>query len=32
VARFARIAARVRIEHGGGDRRLVEVEDGSDPP
>ncbi len=25
VARFGRIAARVRIEHGGGDRRLVEI-------
>jgi tRNA threonylcarbamoyladenosine biosynthesis protein TsaE len=25
VSRFGRIAARVRIEHGGGDRRLVEV-------
>ncbi len=27
VARFSRIAARVRIEHGGGDRRCVEIED-----
>lgn len=25
VARFARIAARVRIEHAGGDRRVVEI-------
>jgi tRNA threonylcarbamoyladenosine biosynthesis protein TsaE len=25
VARFARIAARVRIEHAGGDRREVEI-------
>jgi tRNA threonylcarbamoyladenosine biosynthesis protein TsaE len=26
VARFSRIAARVRIEHAGGDRRAVEIE------
>jgi tRNA threonylcarbamoyladenosine biosynthesis protein TsaE len=26
VARFGRVAARVRIEHRGGDRRLVEIE------
>jgi tRNA threonylcarbamoyladenosine biosynthesis protein TsaE len=25
VARFGRVAARVRIEHGGGDRRVVEI-------
>jgi tRNA threonylcarbamoyladenosine biosynthesis protein TsaE len=25
LARFARIAARVRIEHGGGDRRVVQI-------
>jgi tRNA threonylcarbamoyladenosine biosynthesis protein TsaE len=25
LARFARIAARVRIEHAGGDRRVVEI-------
>ena len=25
LARFARIAARVRIEHAGGDRRTVEI-------
>jgi tRNA threonylcarbamoyladenosine biosynthesis protein TsaE len=28
VARFARIAARVRIEHGGGDTRAVEIDEG----
>jgi tRNA threonylcarbamoyladenosine biosynthesis protein TsaE len=28
LARFARIAARVRIEHGGGDARSVEIEEG----
>src|SRR5947209_14122717 len=28
LARFARIAARVRIEHGGGDTRAVEIEEG----
>jgi tRNA threonylcarbamoyladenosine biosynthesis protein TsaE len=27
VASFSRIAARVRIEHAGGDRRIVEIED-----
>jgi tRNA threonylcarbamoyladenosine biosynthesis protein TsaE len=27
VARFARIAARVRIEHGGGDTRCVEIDE-----
>jgi tRNA threonylcarbamoyladenosine biosynthesis protein TsaE len=26
VARFGRVAARVRIAHGGADRRLVEIE------
>jgi tRNA threonylcarbamoyladenosine biosynthesis protein TsaE len=26
LAGFSRIAARVRLEHGGGDRRLVSVE------
>jgi tRNA threonylcarbamoyladenosine biosynthesis protein TsaE len=26
LRRFSRVAARVRIEHGGGDRRVVEVE------
>ena len=26
IGRFARIAARVRIEHAGGDRRVVEIE------
>jgi tRNA threonylcarbamoyladenosine biosynthesis protein TsaE len=26
IAEFGRIAARVRIEHAGGDRRVVEVE------
>jgi tRNA threonylcarbamoyladenosine biosynthesis protein TsaE len=28
LARFARIAARVRIEHGGGDTRSVEIVEG----
>jgi tRNA A37 threonylcarbamoyladenosine biosynthesis protein TsaE len=27
LRRFARIAARVRIEHAGGDRRIVEIGD-----
>ncbi|HTX47393.1 MAG TPA: tRNA (adenosine(37)-N6)-threonylcarbamoyltransferase complex ATPase subunit type 1 TsaE [Solirubrobacteraceae bacterium] len=26
IARYARVAARVRIEHAGGDRRVVEIE------
>jgi tRNA threonylcarbamoyladenosine biosynthesis protein TsaE len=26
IALFARVAARVRLEHAGGDRRLVEIE------
>jgi tRNA threonylcarbamoyladenosine biosynthesis protein TsaE len=26
ISRYARVAARVRIEHAGGDRRVVEIE------
>jgi tRNA threonylcarbamoyladenosine biosynthesis protein TsaE len=31
IARFSRVAARVRIEHAGGDRRAVEIVEGSRP-